>query len=166
MDTISSNLPGPTNASGTDIPMVFLRDKDSEGVMRQCLSDLSVAKAEFGTDGIDGAIAALKSRSSPRLLVVDVQGVDDPVARIRDLANVCDPETGVIAVGDLNDIGVYRALKATGVVEYFFKPLVRNLMMQACNAVLTGNTDQAPARSGNLTFVISVRGGAGGTTIS
>ena len=44
--------------------------------------------------------------------------------RINRLAEVCDPETEVVVVGDRNDIVLYRDLKAAGVAEYFFKPLV------------------------------------------
>jgi pilus assembly protein CpaE len=146
--------------------MVFVTDRDSEGVIRQCLIDLAVPAPIFVNGGVDAAIAALKERASPRLLIVDVHDVEDPVARIRDLANVCDPETGVIVVGEVNDIRVYRGLKASGVVEYYFKPLVRSLVMQTCQAIMTGNTEQAPSRLGRLVFVVSVRGGAGGTTIA
>ena len=146
--------------------LVFVRDRDSEGVIRQCLTDLGVTKVEFKTGGVKEATAELASRPSPRLLIVDVHGVDDPVAGIRDLANVCDPATGVIVVGSLNDIRLYRQLKAAGIVEYFFTPLVRALVMQSCNGIITGSTAQAPSRTGKLVFVVSARGGAGGTTIA
>jgi pilus assembly protein CpaE len=149
-----------------DTAMVFVRDRDSEGVIRQCLTDLSMPTVEFTNAGVDAAITGLKERPSPRLLVVDIHGIDDPAARIRALADVCDPETGVIVIGDVNDIRLYRDLKAAGVVEYFFKPLVRTLVMQACHGVLMGSTEQAPSRTGKLVFVVSVRGGSGGTTIA
>jgi len=158
----------PTIAAGTvaQTAMVFLRDRDSEGVIRQCLSDLALASAEFVNGGIDDAIALLKTRNSPRLLIVDISGVDDGVGRVRDLADVCEPETGVIVIGEVNDIRVYRSLKATGVVEYYFKPLVRDLVMQSCNGILMGSTEQPASRAGKLVFVLGVRGGAGATTIA
>jgi len=146
--------------------LVFVRDRDSEGVIRQCISDLGVVASDFKNGGVDDAIIELASRASPRLLIVDVQGVEDPVARIRDLANVCEPTTGVVVVGELNDIRFYRNLKAAGVVEYYFKPLVRTMIMKTCNAILTGSTDQPKSNVGKLVFVVSVRGGAGGTTIA
>ena len=81
-----------------------------------------------------------------------------------DLANVCDPNTGVLVIGDSNDIRLYRGLKLAGVVEYYFKPLVRSLVMQSCYGVLTGKADAAPTRSGKLTYMLGVRGA--GTTIT
>jgi pilus assembly protein CpaE len=146
--------------------MVFVRDRDSEGVIRQCLTDLGVVTAEFKLGGVDDAIAALGSRQSPHLLIVDVHGVDDPVARIRDLANVCEPTTGVIVIGETNDIRLYRDLKAAGIVEYYFTPLVRALIMQSCNSIMTGSTSQAAPRTGKLVFVVGARGGVGATTIA
>jgi pilus assembly protein CpaE len=146
--------------------MVFAGDVDSEGVVRQCLSDLAVPNPEFAAGGINAAIAALTQRPSPRLLIVDIQGKDDPVSRIRELANVCDPQTGVIVIGDVNDIRVYRGLKAVGVVEYYYKPLVRSLVMQTCQDILTGTTTQVRSRDGKLILVVSIRGGSGGTMIA
>jgi pilus assembly protein CpaE len=146
--------------------LVFVRDRDSEGVIRQCLSDLSVTTFEFRNGGVNEAIAELASRPSPRLLIVDVHGVEDPIGRIRDLANVCEPTTGVVVIGETNDIRFYRELKAAGVVEYYFKPLVRALVMQSCNGIIQGSTAQPPSRTGKLVFVMNVRGGAGATTIA
>jgi pilus assembly protein CpaE len=146
--------------------LVFVRDRDSEGVIRQCLNDLNVATAEFRNGGVNEAIAELAERPSPSLLIVDVHGVEDPTARIRDLANVCEPTTGVIVVGEMNDIRFYRDLKAAGVVEYYFKPLVRALVMQTCDGILQGSTARPPSRTGKLVFSMNVRGGAGATTIA
>jgi pilus assembly protein CpaE len=152
--------------SATWTVMVFVQDRDSEGVMRQCLADLSISTAEFLNGGIDAAITVLKERPSPQLLVVDVEGVEEPEARIQELANVCDPDTGVVVIGNLNDIRLYRSLKAAGVAEYFYKPLVGTLVTKTCYSILTGSTEPAVSRTGKLIAVLSVRGGSGGTTIA
>jgi pilus assembly protein CpaE len=162
-------LPQPVDTAlhaAASSALVFVRDRDSEGVIRQCLSDLAVVTTEFKNGGVDDAIAELATRPSPRLLIVDVHGVDDPVARIRELANVCEPTTGVVVIGELNDIRFYRNLKAAGVVEYYFKPLVRTLIMQTLNGIITGSTARPKSNTGKLIFVVSVRGGAGATTIA
>jgi pilus assembly protein CpaE len=146
--------------------MVFVRDRDSEGVIRQCLSDVEVPNVEFINGTVEAAIPVLKERASPRLLIVDIHDVEDPTTRIQELANVCDPGTGVIVVGETNDIRLYRGLKAAGVVEYYFKPLVRSLVALTCHRILIGNTEQTISQTGKLIFVMSIRGGAGGTMIT
>jgi pilus assembly protein CpaE len=146
--------------------MVFVRDRDSEGVIRQSLGDLGVANAEFISGGIETAISALSQRASPRLLVTDVSGVSDPIARINALEEVCEPGVGVVVIGESNDIRLYRSLKRSGIAEYFFKPLVGNLLTRTFQGVLTGGHEQRGSRTGKLIFVLGTRGGDGATTIA
>jgi pilus assembly protein CpaE len=146
---------------------VFVQDRDSEGILRQSLNNLSIRDAEFTAGNIETAISALAQQPSPRLLIVDVSGVDDPVSRVNALADVCEPNTGVVVVGDRNDIVLYRNLKHRGIVEYFFKPLVSDLVMRTCNGILTGTGEpQTSTRTGKLVFMLGVRGGVGATTIA
>ena len=145
---------------------VFVQDRDSEGIIRQSLGNLSVRDAEFIPGNIDTAISALTQEQSPRLLIVDVSSVEDPLSRINELADVCEPNTGVVVIGDRNDIVLYRSLKRAGVVEYFFKPLVSDLVTRTCNGVLTGSVESQNTRGGRLVFVLGVRGGVGATTIA
>jgi pilus assembly protein CpaE len=146
--------------------LVYVQDRDSEGVIRQSLADLSVTDAVFTNAGVNAAVSELASKPSPRLLIVDISRADDPLARVKELANVCEPSTGVIVVGESNDISLYRELKDVGVVEYFFKPLVRNLFTQACSSILIGDKDRGATRTGKLVLTLSVRGGVGATTIA
>ena len=145
--------------------MVFTRDKDAEGVIRQCLTNL-IPSAEFFAGTVDAAITQLAERTSPRLLIVDVSGSSDPVAQVKSLAEVCEPGTGVIVIGDVNDIRLYRELKQVGVVEYYFKPLVSTLVTATANSILTGSVEQRGSRAGKLITVVGVRAGVGATTIA
>jgi pilus assembly protein CpaE len=147
--------------------LAFVSDQESEGVIRQSLSDLGLQDVEVASGDVNTATLALGRRSSPRLLIVDISGVDNPSVRLGKLAQVCEPGTGVIVIGDSNDIRLYRELRSTGINEYFFKPLIRNLLANACNAVLSGGSiPLASQRTGRLIFVLGVRGGVGATTIA
>jgi pilus assembly protein CpaE len=147
---------------------IFVSDPDTEGVLRQALSDLGVDDAEFTKGTVETATAALASQASPRLLVVDICGIEDPLARIDELAARCEPDVNVVAIGERNDIILYRHLRGAGVTEYFFKPLVRDMVKRVCNNILIGGHDDksANARGGKLIFVLGVRGGVGATTIA
>jgi len=162
-----SETAGAPGAKPAHAAMIFARDRESEGVIRQCLSDLNVADVEFFSgSGITEAIATLKRRSSPRLLIVDVSGANDPVSRIAELADVCEPGVGVVVIGENNDIALYRSLRRTGIVDYFFKPLVRDLVTHTFKGIISGSVEQKGTRTGKLVFVLSIRGGAGATTIA
>lgn len=145
---------------------VYVSDENSAGVIRQSFNDLGLSNVQFTTGDVKAATAAMTRLSSPRLLVVDVSDVEEPVACIGELAQVCEPGTGVIVVGRDNDIRLYRELKSTGVAEYFYKPLVRNVFTHACEVILTGVERPTSPRSGRLVFVLGVRGGVGATTIA
>jgi pilus assembly protein CpaE len=166
MSDIRQAKPRAAAAQGALHAMVYTRDKESEGVFRQSLSDLGAGTVSYVTGGIETAISDLAHRSSPRLLVVDVSGVEDPAARVLELAQVCEPNTSVIVVGDANDVSLYRGLKAEGVVEYFYKPLVGNLVRKACTAIISGKAEQRSMHTGKLVFVIGVKGGVGATGIA
>lgn len=153
-------------AQGAQIALVYVRDKESEGVLKQCLSDLGAGAVSYVGGGIETAIADLAHRPSPRLLVVDITGIEDPNASLEELGQVCEPNTAVIVIGGTNDVSLYRGLKAAGVVEYFYKPLVGKLVANACKAVFAGETEQGAANTGKLVFVMGVRGGVGATSIA
>jgi pilus assembly protein CpaE len=144
----------------------FTRDRDSEGIIRQCFSDIGVANGVIATGDVHAAIEELAHTTSPRLLIVDISETSDPIDALKHLADVCDPNTGVLVIGDRNDISLYRQLKDAGIIEYFFKPLVAQLVTRACNAVLTGSQESKGTGTGRLTCMLGVRGGVGATTIA
>jgi pilus assembly protein CpaE len=145
---------------------VFTRDREAGDTIRQSLSTLNAPDADFVHGDVETAIKTLAEQPSPRLLIVDVSECLDPVVRVHELAEVCEPNTGVIVIGQRNDIVLYRDLKLAGVAEYFFKPLVADLVTRACNKVLTGAAEPQPTRTGKLVFILGVRGGVGATTIA
>lgn len=152
--------------------LVYLQDRDSEGVVSQALGDLGFSNAVFTNAGIAAAIAEQKKRPSPRILVVDVTGVGDPAAAVAELVELCEPSTGVIAVGGANDIRLYRGLIQAGAADYFFKPLVSSLVTQALRAITEGGDirrvsgNDPSARVGKLIMVLGARGGSGATSIA
>ncbi len=145
---------------------VFLQDSGSEAVIRQCLGTLGVEDPIFKTGNVANAAAVMASEKSPRLLIIDIGGIEDPLNELRALAEVCDPNVAVIAIGDRNDIAFYRELKGTGITDYFVKPVFRELFTGACKAIMFPDAFIADRKTGKLVFVLGVRGGVGATTIT
>src|SRR3990167_7816648 len=106
----------------------YVLDEPSEMAMLRSFSNLGFNDANVRRGGADAAIADLARNKSPRILVVDVSGMPEPMAAINRLADVCNPATEVIVVGDRNDIVLYRDMKAAGVAEDFFKPLISTVV--------------------------------------
>ncbi|HTO82016.1 MAG TPA: P-loop NTPase [Methylomirabilota bacterium] len=160
-----AQLPTPVSEPNP-AALAFVRDRDSEAVLRACFAAAGFERAAFVSGSIETAIAQLPKRGSPRLLVVDIGGVDDPLHRLGDLAAVSDPSTEVIVIGDHNDVVLYRNLKAAGVAEYFFKPLVSTVVSRELLAIAKGDADPRHLPTGRLVIVLGVRGGVGATTVA
>ena len=159
----------PVTGIGVAAPtaMVFVSDRASEELLRQALRDVGVHGAKFTKGTVQTATAVLATEATPRLLVVDISGLENPLARIEELAAKCEPEVNVVVIGDQNDIVLYRQLRNAGISEYFFKPLVLDMVKRHCNLILSGgHEDQSSTpRDGKLIFMLGVRGGVGATTI-
>ncbi len=167
MEAPSTEFPDAKTQSPTSVnAKVFVNDQGSEAVIRQVLADLGIEDFTVVTGNVLTATKLLAKQSSPQLLIVDITGIEEPLSSILDLSDVCEPGVGVIAVGENNDIALYRQLKGAGVVEYIFKPLVREQLIRACDAALTDGSDQPNLFPGKLVFVLGVRGGVGATTLA
>lgn len=157
----------PRPGAEANLPAVaYVQDPASEKALRQCFDDLGMQKARVQHGSILTAIESLPEGPVPDILVVDVSGIDDPVMRLNDLAEVCNPKTEVIVIGERNDIVLYRDLKAGGVAEYFFKPLVSDILVRSIKNLIAGYATPHSARTGKLIMVLGVRGGVGATTIT
>jgi pilus assembly protein CpaE len=151
---------------GRSTIVAFVSDADTESLVRKCLVEIGVSDGRVVRGTVTDATEQIQAGRSPRILIVDVAGIAEPVERLHSLADVCDPSTSVIVIGDRSDIPFYRNLRDTGVTEYFFKPLVLEQLARCCEAVLVGTESQVGLRVGKLITVLGVRGGVGATTLA
>jgi pilus assembly protein CpaE len=90
-----------------------------------------------------------------------------PLSQIHTLADVCEPGTNVVAIGDHNDVGLYRDLQEAGVSHYIVKPLTRELLTRALTPKLnSGEVSRSALKLGKLVAFIGARGGVGATTLA
>jgi len=147
--------------------MAFVANGDTEASLQSCLSQLSFPDATIKSGGITKAIQFLGTERSPENIIVDISGADMPASRIHDLAQVCEPGVTVIAIGDRNDIGLYRDLVGAGVTEYIVKPATPQLLAKALSrqsGLLEGNP--ISRKLGKVIACIGARGGVGTTTLA
>ncbi len=121
--------------------------------------------------GIGQAVRALGAMPCPEFLVVDISGSADPRADMQALADVAEEGTLVLAIGDVNDVTLYRDLIHAGVFDYLVKPvtgeLLQNAMLAAQEAlVAVEDTPDQPVSTENRQIVcVGVRGGLGTSSI-
>jgi pilus assembly protein CpaE len=147
--------------------MAFISDGQSEASLRSCLSQLLLSNAIIKRGGVDNAIQYLGTERSPETIIVDISCAEMPVSRINDIAELCEPGVTVIAIGDRNDVGLYRDLVQAGVSEYIVKPVTAQLFTKALSARLTTKAPSPTSRKlGKSIAVVGARGGVGATTLA
>lgn len=148
--------------------LAFLLDDATEAALRGGLVD-QLSSIQIRRGGIKGAVRALKTETSPRVLLVDISGIeDDPIKALDELASVCSPDIKVVVLGDRSDIEFYRLVtRRLGVDEYLRKPLTRDAVSYLIGPYIAGaSPEQDRNRGGRVVAVCGARGGAGATTIA
>lgn len=164
---LGSALLGPT-AQRAEI-VAFARDPESCAFLNEYLRDVaSGGQVVVGKGGVDDAIHTLENMESPpRVLIVDLSGVETPLFEVDRLAEVCEPNIVVVAIGETENVHLFRELIRAGVADYITKPLVPDLLNPYVRdrRERIGSSD-APARRGKLVVVAGARGGVGASTLA
>jgi len=147
--------------------MAFVVDGQTEAALKACLPNLSFPNATITRGGIVRAIQHLGTERTPECIIVDISGADMPASQMHDLAELCEPGVIVIAIGDLNDVGLYRDLVKAGVSEYIVKPVTSQLLAKALSPKPTAPEGSPISRKlGKVVAVVGARGGVGTTTLA
>ena len=149
----------------------FICDDAALDVLRPVVIEMGWQPEKCNKGGLRNAVQSLSISASPNILMVDLSESGDPLSDINALAEVCEPGTVVIAVGQVNDVRLYRDLLSSGIHDYLLKPLspgqVRDSLVNA-QAVFANPTQHDPstAKKHISTAVIGTRGGVGASTIA
>jgi pilus assembly protein CpaE len=113
-------------------------------------------------------LSILSRMVTPEILLIDLSGEEQPITALMDLAEVVEPGTTVLMIGETRDLSFYRAaVTGMGVTEYLAKPLAKAAVAKHFLRHLGPgpDPDEVP-RGGRLVAVTGVRGGVGTTTIA
>ncbi len=147
----------------------FIHDEQTRTALMAALGgDWPAATVNVG--GVTEAVVNLAADPSARTLIVDFSMCPDMFKALDRLAEVCTPGTMVIALGEMNDVGLYRRLRAAGIADYLVKPVTSETFGHALLAasqppVAIGN-EKSGRPKGDVVTVIGARGGVGATTVA
>lgn len=114
--------------------------------------------------GLAGAVAHYADKTTAQVVLVEEDDDDATLlARLDQLAEVCEPGTRVVVVGKLNDIKLYRQLVSRGVSEYLLAPVSARLLLDTLAGMFQ---DPGAAPKGRVLAVWGVRGGTGASTLA
>ena len=161
----------PTAQGGRDAFAAFICDEAALDVLRPVAVEMGWQPEKCNKGGLRNAIQSLSISASPNILLVDLSESGDPLNDINALAEVCEPGTVVIAVGQVNDVRLYRDLLASGIHDYLLKPLsagqVRDALVNAQTIFMAPKSHEAQAAKRHIsTAVVGTRGGVGASTIA
>jgi pilus assembly protein CpaE len=166
------NAPWKSGLPGNRDPFAaYICDDNALDVLRPVVIELGWQPEKCNKGGLRNAVQSLSVSASPAILIVDLSESGDPLNDINALAEVCEPGTVVIAIGQVNDVRLYRDLLASGIHDYLLKPLSAQAVHDALNQALAvfmspkaGDADGAKRHVS--TAVVGTRGGVGASTLA
>ncbi|MFC4254570.1 pilus assembly protein CpaE [Altererythrobacter xixiisoli] len=161
--------PGPLG--NRDPFAAYICDEASLDVLRPVAIEMGWQPEKCNKGGLRNAVQSLSIAASPAILLVDLSESGDPLNDINGLAEVCEPGTVVIAIGQVNDVRLYRDLLSSGIHDYLLKPLspamLRDALTQAQAVFSAPRSGEAEAAKRHLSMaVVGTRGGVGGSTLA
>jgi pilus assembly protein CpaE len=157
-------------ASRHDRPslVAFAADAHSEEALEDGLADLVPGKLDVRRGSVRAAIAAMQKEPTPKVLVVDISGEDQPLSALGDLAYVVEPDVCVLVIGELDGVDFYREItRGLGAADYLAKPLTRDKVTRHFGMLVRGQAAvQGGMLGGRAVAITGVRGGVGATTIA
>lgn len=166
------NAPWKSGLPGNRDPFAaYICDDNALDVLRPVVVELGWAPEKCNKGGLRNAVQSLSVSASPAILIVDLSESGDPLNDINALAEVCEPGTVVIAIGQVNDVRLYRDLLASGIHDYLLKPLSAQQVHDALNQALAvfmspkgGDGDSSKRHIS--TAIVGTRGGVGASTLA
>ncbi|MGI4947677.1 MAG: hypothetical protein ACRYHC_03145, partial [Janthinobacterium lividum] len=76
----------------------FVTDADTEAALRAGLADAGLGVLDLRRSSIQAATATLRKTATPRVLVVDVSGEEQPLSALGHLSEAVEPDVSVLVV--------------------------------------------------------------------
>lgn len=166
------NAPWTGAHAGTRDPFTaYVCDDLTLEVVRTVCDEMGWPQEKAFKGGLRNAVQSLSVSASPQVLLVDLSELGDPINDINGLAEVCEPGTVVIAMGQVNDVRLYRDLMMSGLQDYLLKPVSPDALRDAvthAQMILNApkNDDGVKDHPHLSTAIIGTRGGVGASTIA
>ena len=144
----------------------FCARPETAAMVEHAAADRRMARAStvVRDGGLEAAVEYYQNQPTPSLVMVETTDSAQRLLHLLDsLAQVCDPGTKVVVLGQTNDIALYRELMRRGVSEYLTQPLGPLQVIRAVGGLYADPS--APFVGRQIAFV-GAKGGVGASTLS
>lgn len=145
---------------------IFCVNAETAEMAGQAAADRRMERATVVTrmGGLAAAVETYRNEATPSLVMVESADPGPQLLALLDkLAEVCDPGTKVVVIGQANDIALYRELMRRGVSEYIVPPLNPLLLVRTAASLYA---DPSAPFVGRQVAFCGAKGGAGASTIA
>jgi pilus assembly protein CpaE len=166
--SFAAPLTGRRPAAKRDKFIGFARDEESANILHETLAGFLPNTNQVHVVDFRNALAILAAMTTPEIVLIDLSGEDQPLNSIMELADVVDPGTIMLTIGENQSLNFYRTVtKGLGIKDYLPKPLTRAAIEQHFLPTISNLAeDTATARGGHSVVVTGTRGGVGTSTIA
>lgn len=144
----------------------FCARPETAALVEHAAADRRMARAStiVRDGGLEAAVDYYQNQPTPSLVMVEtIDGAQRLLHLLDSLAQVCDPGTKVVVLGQTNDIALYRELMRRGVSEYLTQPLSPLQVIRAVGGLYADPS--APFIGRQIAFV-GAKGGVGASTLA
>jgi pilus assembly protein CpaE len=113
---------------------------------------------------LDAALRRMREGGTPRVLILDLADSTAPIAELSAARSVGGPDLKILALGTVNDVGLFRDLLAAGASDYLVKPVGREALAIGLEKRGSGASGGPGSGLGQVVAFIGSRGGIGTTT--
>ncbi len=144
--------------------IAVLQDQGTSDRLQGVIRELQLDDELTVTDTLDAALRRIRGGAAPRVLIIDLSESVAPIAEIGAARAIGGAELKLVALGAVNDVGLFRDLLSAGASDYLVKPPTREALATALEARPHDATAGAEGGLGPVTVFIGSRGGVGATT--
>jgi pilus assembly protein CpaE len=142
--------------------LAVIPDEQTLDRVRGILHDLRIGDELQLAATFDAALRRMREGATPRALLLDLSDAPTPFAVLGAARTLGGAGLKIIAIGTINDVGLYRDLLAAGASDYIVKPVGREALAPALER--EGGTGGSGGWLGQVVAFIGSRGGVGTTT--
>jgi len=148
--------------------IAILEDQGDIDIVKKVLKGIDIESGEVLQGGIREAIKYFGQNRSPEYLIIDISKSDLPISDLLKLSEICEPGVNVLAIGNRNDVVLYRDLIKLGIHDYLIKPLFADIVSRSLKNMVFGSEGEkiSQAKSGKIITLLGARGGVGTSYIA
>ncbi|MDD2796126.1 MAG: cellulose synthase operon protein YhjQ/BcsQ [Acidocella sp.] len=161
-------LPPPQALPKREKFIGFAYDEASAAVLHGVLSPYLHDNNQIHVVNFRTSLAILAAMTTPEIVIIDLSGEDQPINAVMELAEVVEPGTTVLAIGETMNVNFYRTVtKGMGIKEYLPKPLNQASLEQNFLPIIRNMAqDTGNRRNGRFVMFTGTRGGTGTSTVA